>query len=279
MLANMNLNNFQLAKKDKIIKTLSVSDVKPNPYQPRKYFDEKALHELSLSIQQYGVMQPINVRYINGTYELVSGERRLKATILAGLETIPAIVVNITQNESGILALIENIQRQNLNYIEEAEGYLKLIVDYGITQEELAQKVGKKQSTIANKLRLLKLNGNVRALLVGNNLTERHGRALLKITNEQLQLDILKKIIEQDFNVKKTEEYIAEILDKLKAQEENKLKMSEKIKWRFTDIRLITNTIKQSLDVLNKTGIDTTYDVIENTEGYEIIIKIPIKDL
>jgi ParB family chromosome partitioning protein len=185
-------NKTQCLKQDKKndlknITYLSIDSVRPNPYQPRKQFGKGALEELCESIQQYGVIQPINVRKItNNNYELVAGERRLRAAIMAGLKEIPAIVININDNDSAVLALIENLQR-NLNYLEEAEGYSNLINEHGFTQEELAQKIGKSQSTVANKIRLLRLSPLVKKILSDNNLTERHARALLKLHDEQLQ--------------------------------------------------------------------------------------------
>jgi len=151
---------------------LSLDKVQPNPYQPRHIFDRTSLDELASSIQEYGVLQPISVRQINGSrYELVAGERRLRASKIAGIETIPAIVVNISEQDSAILALIENLQRQNLHYLEEAGGFLNLMTDYGLTQEEIAERVGKNQSTIANKLRILRLSKAVQKQISGQRRT------------------------------------------------------------------------------------------------------------
>ena len=145
------------SKKD--IVYISVDSIRPNPYQPRKRFSKASLDELCESIKQYGVIQPINVRKIgNNHYELVAGERRLRAAIMAGLDKIPAIIIDVNDNDSAILALIENLQREDLNYLEEAEGYNNLIMEHNLTQEELAMRIGKSQSTIANKIRLLRLS-------------------------------------------------------------------------------------------------------------------------
>lgn len=256
------------------IKDLPIDSIRPNPYQPRKYFEMTALEELSDSIKTYGVMQPINVRSLSGsTYELVAGERRLRAAKMAGLTTIPAIIIDISDNDSAMIAMVENLQRQNLNFIEEAEGYQSIMNDYGLTQEELAKKMGKKQSTIANKIRILKLPSEVKKLLIENNLTERHGRALLKIPDEDILLDTLLKIIEQELNVKKTEELVQQTVHKIR---HDKLNIKDqKIKRNFKDIRLFTNTIKQSLDIMKQSGIDASYDFEEGEAEYQIVIKIP----
>ncbi len=182
----------------KNITYVKIENIRPNPYQPRKQFNKISLEELCESIKQYGVIQPINVRKISANmYELVAGERRLRAATMAGLKEIPAIVVDINDNDSAVMALIENLQREDLSYMEEAEGYNNLINEHGFTQEELAAKIGKSQSTIANKIRLLKLPPLVKKILADNNLTERHARALLKLHDEQLQLKVLKTVCEK----------------------------------------------------------------------------------
>lgn len=185
---------------------INIDKVIPNIYQPRKYFNEEAIEELSQSIKQHGIIQPLTVRKRGEVYELVAGERRLRAAKLANLETVPCNIVDITDSESAEIALLENLQREDLNYIEEAEAYYNLINDHNFTQDELAKRMGKKQSTIANKLRLLKLSSEVREICLENKLTERHARALLTIPREDLQLKIVQKIIKDGLNVKKTEE-------------------------------------------------------------------------
>lgn len=184
-------------QKDLKIETIAVDLVRPNPYQPRKVFSDAALQELANSILEHGLMQPITVRMIGNSYELIAGERRLKASKLAGLETIPAVIVEVTTKDSAVLALIENLQRENLNFLEESQAYYAIMQDYGYTQQELASTLGKNQSTIANKLRILKLSPAIQKLLVENNLTERHARALLKLPSEEYQLTALEKIIKQ----------------------------------------------------------------------------------
>lgn len=254
---------------------ISVNNIRPNPYQPRKVFDKLMLDELANSIKEFGIMQPISVRRINEEYyELIAGERRLRATKLAGLTEIPAIIIEVNDKDSAVIALIENLQRENLNYIEEAEGYYNLINDYDLTQEEVAKQVGKSQSTIANKLRILKLSTEVKKILLDNNLSERHARALLKLPSEELQLSILNKIIEQSLNVKKTEELIERTLNRIFEQENKKDKPV--IKRYLKDIRIFTNTIKQAVDMMESSGIEVDYKVKEVDDSYEISIVIPM---
>lgn len=260
-------------KDGKRILDISIDNIKPNPNQPRKLFNAEALNELVSSIKEFGVMQPVTVRLINNhSYELVCGERRLRAAKLAGLTTIPSILVNINDNKSALLAITENIQRQNLNFIEEAMAYESLIEDYNLTQEEVAQKLGKSQSTIANKIRILRLDENLKNLIIEKGLTERHARAFLKIPDEQIREDVVHKVIEQELNVKKTEELVEETIKKIK--ESIAINNDQKVKRNLGDIRLITNTIKKSLEIMKSSGIDAVYNVEENNSGYQIIINI-----
>jgi len=262
----------------KNITYINIDFVRPNPYQPRKQFNKISLEELCESIKQYGVIQPINVRKIsNNTYELVAGERRLRAAKMAGLAEIPAIIVDVDDNNSAVMALIENLQREDLNYMEEAEGYNNLINEHGFTQEELAQKIGKSQSTIANKIRLLKLAPLVKKILADNNLTERHARALLKLHDEQLQLKVLKYVCEKGLNVKKTEELVERAIEKYTRQASEKAsekKMTRAIK----DIRIFVNTIRQAIEMMKKSGVNAKAAQIDRGEYVEFIIRIPKKE-
>ena len=255
-----------LAQKEIIY--LNVDEIAPNPYQPRKFFDKDKVSELAMSIKQYGVMQPISVRIINGTsFELVSGERRLRASKIAGITSIPAIVVDIKEQDSAALALIENIQREDLNYIEEAIGFYNLINDYKFTQEELAKRLGKSQSTVANKLRLLKLSKNIQKLLLENGLTERHSRALLKLEQEEIQKKAITLILKNNYNVAQTENLVERML-----KNENKTK--RKIKHRIKDFRLFSNTIKQSINIMEEAGFNCDYIVEETENNLQIMITV-----
>jgi len=276
MLENkIQIHNFEKKEEQKNITYISIDNIRPNPYQPRKQFTKASLEELCDSIKQYGVLQPINVRKISyNNYELVAGERRLRASIMAGLKEIPAIVVDTSDKESAILALIENLQREDLSYMEEAEGYNNLLNDHGLTQEELARKIGKSQSTIANKIRLLKLPPMVKKMLADNNLTERHARALLKLHDEQLQLKVLKHVIERGLNVKKTEDLVERAIEKYtkKQKEESSVKKFTK---SVKDIRIFINTIRQALDMIKKAGINVKAAQFDRGEYLEFIIRIP----
>lgn len=257
-----------------VLKSLPVDRIAPNPYQPRKEFSKNALEELSASIKQYGVLQPINVRSIGDNfYELISGERRLRASKLAGLKEIPAVLVEVVEQDSAVIALIENLQRADLNFMEEAEGYYNLINDHGMTQEELAVKVGKKQSTVANKLRLLKLPEVIKGAILANGLTERHARALLKLPDEAMQSKALKAIIKKQLNVKKTEELIEKMLDEVAAagqEPKPERKMRGKINYN-----IYVNTIKNTYKEILKTGYKMEYDQIDKGEYIEITLKVP----
>lgn len=265
-----------LVQKHLKIEMISVDRVRPNPYQPRKVFSNASLQELANSILEHGVMQPITVRMIGNSYELIAGERRLKASKLAGLETIPAVIVEVTTKDSAVLALIENLQRENLSFLEESQAYYNVMQDYGYTQQELANSIGKNQSTIANKLRLLKLSPLIQKMIIENNLTERHARALLKLSDEKHQLIAIEKIIKQDLNVKKAEQLIEQMLVELTKENMIKQKSNQKVKSYIKDIRLVTNTITQAVDMIQKSGIDARYTMKEQADGYEIRIKIPI---
>lgn len=258
------------------IEYVPVEKVRPNPYQPRKNFDQSSLEELAKSIMEHGIMQPITLRMIGNSYELIAGERRLKAAKIAGLKTIPAVIVEVTSKDSAVLALIENLQRENLNFIEESEAYSIVMQDYGYTQQEFAATLGKNQSTIANKLRILKLPQEIKKLLIEHNLTERHARALLKLTSPELQYKAIKKIIKQDLNVKKSEQLISDMLYEITNEEAPNRESNQKVKTYIKDIRLFTNTITQAVSIIQKSGIDAKYTMQEKPDGYEIKIKIPI---
>lgn len=250
---------------------IPIAKIRPNPYQPRKYFEKSSLIELSRSISQYGVMQPISVRYIsNFAYEIVSGERRLKASKMAGLETIPAIIVNVNDKDSAAISLIENIQREELTFFEEAEGYRNLMDDYGYTQEELAFILGKSQSSVADKIEILKLDLNIKSIITENGLTEGHAKALLKTEDKNLQEEVLQKVVKYGLNVKRTEELMESTLLKKSGKTVSK----RKIKTYVKDIRLFTNTINKALEIMRKSGMETSYNLIEEEDGYEINIKI-----
>lgn len=251
------------------IVNINVDRIFPNTYQPRKFFNEEALAELSASIKEYGIIQPITVRKIGEQYELVAGERRWRAARMAELHTVPCNIIEITDTESAEIALLENLQREDLNFIEEAEAYYNLINDHKFTQDELARRMGKKQSTIANKLRLLKLSAEVRLICLENKLTERHARALLSLPTEELQLKVINKVIKNSLNVKKTEELIN--VELLKIAGEERKKKNSKGKGVLPG-KLYVNTIKQ---VLDKFSIPADYKLKDKDDCIEITVSIP----
>ncbi len=263
-------------QKELTIQYIAVDRVRPNPYQPRKVFTQSALEELAHSIAEHGLMQPITVRIIGNSYELIAGERRLKASKLAGLTEIPAVIVEVTNKNSAVLALIENLQRENLNFLEESEAFQTIMQDYGYTQQELAKTLGKNPSTIANKLRILKLSPAIKKKLVEYNLTERHARALLKLPTEELQMEVLEKVGKQELNVKKTEQLIEQVLVNLTQEKVEEKKNNQKFRAFVRDIRLFTNTITQAVDMIQQSGIDAKYTMKQEDDGYEIRIKIPM---
>ncbi len=254
------------------IKQISLSKIVPNRYQPRTIFDDARIEELALTIHTHGLIQPIVVRqYEEEKYEIIAGERRFRAATKLGWETVPAIVKNLNDTETASVALIENLQREELTAIEEAVAYQKLIELHNLTQEALAQRLGKGQSTIANKLRLLKLPEDVKQALLEKSITERHARALIPLKNEELQLKILQEIIEKQFNVKQTEDRIDKLL------EETKPKRKAKQKAVSRDMRIAMNTIRQSLQMVTNSGLNVNSEEEEFDEYYQITIKIPKK--
>ena len=241
------------------VERIPVEKIVPNPYQPRKDFEEDALDDLAASIAEYGVLQPLLVaRSDNGEYVLIAGERRLRASKLAGLKDVPVIVSNYTKQQSAEIALIENLQREDLHYLEEAEGY-----------EKLALRVGKKQSTIANKLRLLNLPPEIRNVLKEKQLTERHGRALLKLKNKEQQEQVLKLILKNGWNVKQTDEYIAKFL----ADEAPKPKKRLVI---VNDVRIYLNSVKKIVSTINDAGIPA--QIKQEVDGDDVIVTLRIKN-
>ena len=191
---------------------LPARTIRPNPAQPRKVFREEPLEELAQSIRRHGILQPLSVRRVGAAYELIAGERRLRAAIQAGLNEVPCIVMNMDDRESGLTALVENLQRQDLDFIEEAKGISALMTQWSMSQEQVARVIGKSQSSVANKLRLLRHSTPVLEALRAGNLTERHARALLKLPSEQEKLPAIQEIIAQGMGVARTERYIEELL-------------------------------------------------------------------
>lgn len=263
-----------LSEIKEIIK-IPIDIITPNPYQPRKGFNKSNLNDLSESIKQYGILQPINVRKIGDSgYELVAGERRLRAAKLAGLKEIPAIIIEIIEQDSAIISLIENLQREDLNFFDEAEGYYNLINDHGLTQEELAKKVGKNQSTVANKIRLLKLPESIRKRIMEYNLTERHARALLKLSDSAVQEKVLKGIIKDSLNVKKTEEIIEKLI--CEAAVDSETLRGRRIRGKM-QYNIYVNTFKNVYRKVLESGFNMQYNQVDKGDHIEIRLTIPKK--
>lgn len=250
---------------------LSVGDVTPNPDQPRKYFEPNALRELASSISRYGVLQPLSVRRRGGGYELVSGERRLRAAKLVGLKDVPCIVLDIDSRESSILALVENLQRRDLDFIEEAEGLYKLVNENAYKQEEVARLVGLSQSAVSNKLRILRLSPELLYMIRDTGLTERHARALLKLPEEEDRLAVIEQIIKKSLNVANTEALVENYLLK----KDQKTKAPSKPVYVLKDVRLFLNTLTRGMNLMQQSGIDAQYGRDETEEEIILTIKIP----
>lgn len=253
----------------KVVK-VPIGQIFPNPYQPRKSFDEAALEELSASIAQYGVLQPLLVSPAeDGRYLLIAGERRLRASRMAKLTEVPVIISDYTTQQIAEIALIENLQREDLHFLEEAEGYEQLMEQFHLTQEAMAARVGKKQSTIANKLRLLRLSPAVRKVLVDAGLSERHARALLKLDDDAKRLEVLEVVVAKNYSVRQTEEYINKLLEDNQQEKRRRMVI-------VNDVRIYLNSIKQVVNAIKDVGIPVNME--QTVEGDEVIVSVRIKN-
>ncbi|MBR3216318.1 MAG: nucleoid occlusion protein [Exiguobacterium sp.] len=261
---------------DDTVQELSLSRLRPNRYQPRKVFEPAKIEELATTISEHGLLQPIVVRKADGDcYEIIAGERRFRAVKSLGWSAIPAIVRDMDDDTTAVLALIENLQREQLSPIEEAEAYDRLLALNGLTQDALAKSLGKSQSTIANKVRLLKLPEDVKQSLRDRRINERHARALLPLKEEGLQLQVLAEVLEQDFNVKETEERVAFLTTPIEEEKRKPKKQRRRTKSFARDTRIAINTIRDSIDLIGKTGIDVQTEEVDEEEFVEIRIRIP----
>ena len=258
-------------KKDGEVISMRISLVEPNRDQPRKYFDDAAISELADSVRQFGVIQPLLVQKKDGYYEIIAGERRWRAAKKAGLKEVPVIVKNFSGQEAVEVALIENIQREDLNCFEEAAALEKLITCYGMTQEDAALQLGKAQSTIANKLRLLRLTESERTCILENHLTERHARALLRLGSGEERCKAIDKIVRLGLNVEKTELMIDDMIGK--ARERDSIRRRAVL---FKDVRLFTNTIAKAVETMQTAGIPAASQKIQFDDYIEYRIRIPL---
>jgi len=237
--------------------------IRPNPAQPRKIFREEALEELAESIRQHGILQPLSVRRVGTGYELIAGERRLRAGIQAGLTEIPCIVMSMDDKESGMAALVENLQRQDLDFIEEARGISRLMEQWSMSQEQAAKILGKSQSGIANKLRLLRHSTQVLTAIRQAGLTERHARALLKLPTEEEKLQAICHIAEQNMSVARTEQYIAQLLEEPR-------EITPKV-----NLRAFLNNLNHTLARIQMSGIPAVSERKETDSQIVLTITIP----
>ena len=254
------------------VKKVPVQNIVPNRFQPRTVFDAEKIEELARTIHIHGIIQPIVVReFDKGQYEIIAGERRWRAVQTLGWDLVPVIVKNLSDTETASVALIENLQREELSPIEEAIAYGKLLELHSLTQEALAQRLGKGQSTVANKLRLLKLPQEIQDSLLQKLLTERHARALIPLKDPAKQVQLMNEIIEKNLNVKQTEERVVKLLD-------NTQKKAKPTRRAFSkDMRIAVNTIRQSLSMVSDNGISLDSEEEEFEEYYQFTIKIPKK--
>ncbi|MFR3787573.1 MAG: ParB/RepB/Spo0J family partition protein [Agathobaculum desmolans] len=271
----MSVLSLVTGREDRTLRRIRVSDIARNPNQPRKYFDPEAIAQLAESIRQYGVLNPLTVRRLpTGGYELVAGERRLRAARVAGLNDVPCLVIAADNEDSSAIALVENLQRRDLDFFEEAQGFRRLIDQYGLTQEEAARKVGKTQSAVANKLRLLRLSAQNMELIRSANLTERHARCLLRLDEESDRINATNYIIEHDLNVSRSEQYIESLL----AQEQEPETASgggRKVVRLIKDVRFFLNTLNRAVGVMVDAGVGATVEQQESDDGLTLTINIP----
>jgi ParB family transcriptional regulator, chromosome partitioning protein len=254
------------------IRKIPIGKIVPNRFQPRTVFDDERIEELSRTIHTHGIIQPIVLRDLgNDQFEIIAGERRWRAMNRLGWEEVPAIIKNLNDTETASIALIENLQREELSPIEEAIAYGKLLELHNLTQEALAQRLGKGQSTVANKLRLLKLPQEVQDALLNKSITERHARSLIPLKNPELQVKLLEEIIAKNFNVKQTEDRVVKLLEQGREKPKPKRKAFSK------DMRIAVNTIRQSLTMVSDSGINLNADEEEFDEYYQFTIRIPKK--
>jgi len=247
---------------------IEVGRIIPNPAQPRAHFDPQALRELASSIAQHGILQPLTVRQVGDRYELVAGERRLRAAQLLSMTTVPCVLLRVSSRESALLALIENLQRRDLDFFEVALGYQRLMDSFGLTQSEAAARVGKSQSSVANKLRLLRFDSDTMETIRAHKLSERHARALLRLPVGQVK-EALAHIIEKELTVAETEAYIGHLLTPVP-----EVRHETPPKILLKDSRIFLNTVNRALSVMRESGLPT--DCRKTTDGDWVVLTIRV---
>lgn len=258
-------------KGEKKVTEIPIISIRPCKNQARVYFKRDEMQDLAISIRENGILQPLTVRRVSKSeYELVAGERRLRAASMCGMKSVPCIVINCDEGQATIFGLLENLQRENLNIFEEAEGIRKLIVVCGLTQLEAARKLGKRQSTVANKLRLLRLTREERDYIIRAELSERHARALIKIEDETTRKLALSEVIASGLNVKQTEQLVEKMLSNVPSK-----KARQTTKIIYKDIRIFVNTISKAIDTMKSSGIEATSEKNETDDYIEYCVRIP----
>lgn len=261
---------FTMPQDRKKVVEIPIDKIVPNPSQPRRSFSEQELDGLAASIQANGLLQPLTVRKVDGNYELIAGERRLRACRIAGLNSVSCIVCACDEKQSAIYAMLENLQRQDLQLFEEAEGIHMLLTVWGVTQEEAAARLGKSQSTIANKMRLLRLSMEERETICKAGLTERHARALLRIEDQALRNKVLNDIIDRSLNVQQTDELVDSVIKGVPLQKE-----TSKRTFIIKDIRVFLNTINHAIETMKLSGINASTQKSETEDYIECVVRIP----
>ena len=256
------------------VEQIAIELIDPNRYQPRTVFSQEKIEELALTIHTHGASQPNALRKIDERYEIVAGERRFRAMQHLGWNEVPALVRKMDDREVASVALIENLQREQLTAIEEAHAYAQLLELHQLTQEALAQRLGKSQSTIANKLRLLKLPERIQETILNKQITERHARALLRVKDEEQQLNMLTRLLEEQWSVKQLEEQITLLTAEVEAPPKKK---KPRVKVISKDVRIALNTLKQSVQLITKSGIEVETEEVEEDDHYVVMVKIPKK--
>lgn len=252
------------------VQYLPINRIRPNPQQPRRDFDEEGLAELARSIAEYGILQPLTVRRCGDGYELVAGERRLRAGRIAGLKEVPCLIARVDEEDAGLLALIENLQRRDLDCFEEADAIAKLIRRYGLSQEQAAQRLGKSQSAVANKLRLLRISEPMRADILAGGLTERHARALLRLQDEESRRAALNAMAGRRLNVAQSEALVESLL-----QQQHTVPPRRRSTYIIKDVRLFLNSIDRSLALMRRSGVPADMGRADTDEAIVLTIRIP----
>lgn len=257
-------------KEKKQFKQVKIEQISPNPNQPRYIFDENQIAALANSVREYGIINALTVREVGQGYELIAGERRLRAAMLAGLTRVPCYIMEIDEHNSSVLALVENVQRQQLDFFEEAQAIAHLHSDFGMTQAQIAEKIGKTQPAVANKLRILKLQPQATQILRDNALTERHARALLKLSAEKEQVAVAQQIAKKRLSVAETEKYIERYIARKEAPPKGRIRV-------VRDVRLFINTLDRAIQTMKLAGVGAALQKEYDGADMVVTIRIPTR--